>query len=196
MVSRIIQYAPYPQSHPSVSKGIYCQLSLSSENLFSNRFRMWDMCRMELGRMPSICLVGPRMRKLRSKSNGTVSEKRPRTSFTVSQVSRLVAEFDKDRYLNESRRRHLARELNLEESQVKIWFQNKRAKTKKVSIWCLQLPCILPHGGGTLQPLSTSRKIGARALRDEVDGQNISFRHAVSVDIVLVQINHRHNYSF
>ncbi|KAL5969640.1 Homeobox protein engrailed-like SMOX-2 [Taenia solium] len=76
---------------------------------------------------------GPRMRKLRSKVNTAASEKRPRTSFTVSQINRLAAEFDKDRYLNESRRRYLARELNLKESQVKIWFQNKRAKTKKVS---------------------------------------------------------------
>ncbi|VDK34963.1 unnamed protein product [Taenia asiatica] len=83
--------------------------------------------------MQSNCLVGPRMRKLRSKVNTAASEKRPRTSFTVSQISRLAAEFDKDRYLNESRRRYLARELNLKESQVKIWFQNKRAKTKKVS---------------------------------------------------------------
>ncbi|VDP99256.1 unnamed protein product [Trichobilharzia regenti] len=36
-------------------------------------------------------------------------------------------------YLDEIRRKKLAKELDLRESQVKIWFQNKRAKTKKAS---------------------------------------------------------------
>ncbi|VDD82110.1 unnamed protein product [Mesocestoides corti] len=73
------------------------------------------------------------MRKLRRKGRTMATEKRPRTSFTVTQINRLAAEFDKNRYLNEVRRKNLARELNLKESQVKIWFQNKRAKAKKIS---------------------------------------------------------------
>lgn len=36
-------------------------------------------------------------------------------------------------YLTEERRRSLAMELNLSESQIKIWFQNKRAKLKKAN---------------------------------------------------------------
>ncbi|KAH9287351.1 Homeobox protein engrailed-like SMOX-2 [Echinococcus granulosus] len=90
---------------------------------------------------------GPRMRKLRRKVNATANKKRPRTSFTVSQINRLAAEFDKDKYLNESRRRHLARELNLKESQVKIWFQNKRAKAKKASGACNYLAFYLMAEG-------------------------------------------------
>lgn len=60
-------------------------------------------------------------------------EKRPRTAFTADQLARLKQEFQENRYLTEKRRQDLARELRLNESQIKIWFQNKRAKIKKAS---------------------------------------------------------------
>ena len=70
---------------------------------------------------------GPRARKLRKKDE----DKRPRTAFTGGQLERLRKEFQGNRYLTEDRRINLARELGLSESQLKIWFQNKRAKLKK-----------------------------------------------------------------
>ena len=57
--------------------------------------------------------------------------KRPRTAFNCEQIQRLQSEFCASRYLTETRRERLAKELGLAENQVKIWFQNKRAKTKK-----------------------------------------------------------------
>jgi hypothetical protein len=63
-------------------------------------------------------------------SNGSHS-KRPRTAFTTSQLMRLKNEFEKNKYLTGEKRQYLANELNLNESQIKIWFQNKRAKIKK-----------------------------------------------------------------
>ncbi|CAG0899995.1 unnamed protein product [Darwinula stevensoni] len=60
------------------------------------------------------------------------AEKRPRTAFTAEQLSRLRKEFAENRYLTEKRRQDLARELRLNEAQIKIWFQNKRAKLKKL----------------------------------------------------------------
>ena len=84
---------------------------------------------------------GPRARKTKAVKKvvggeediSCADEKRPRTAFTSSQLDRLRKEFQMNRYLTESRRIHLAQELGLSESQLKIWFQNKRAKLKKSS---------------------------------------------------------------
>ncbi|XP_070786854.1 homeobox protein engrailed-1-B-like [Enoplosus armatus] len=75
---------------------------------------------------------GPRTRKLKKKKN-TKEDKRPRTAFTAEQLQRLKNEFQANRYITEQRRQSLAQELNLNESQIKIWFQNKRAKIKKAT---------------------------------------------------------------
>ncbi|XP_028825555.1 homeobox protein engrailed-2a [Denticeps clupeoides] len=75
---------------------------------------------------------GPRTRKPKKKTPSK-EDKRPRTAFTAEQLQRLKAEFQTNRYLTEQRRQSLAQELGLNESQIKIWFQNKRAKIKKAS---------------------------------------------------------------
>ncbi|XP_015110328.1 homeobox protein engrailed-2b-like [Diachasma alloeum] len=77
---------------------------------------------------------GPRTRRVkRAPSEKTLApeEKRPRTAFSGEQLARLKSEFTENRYLNERRRQQLSRELGLNEAQIKIWFQNKRAKIKK-----------------------------------------------------------------
>ncbi|KTF83302.1 hypothetical protein cypCar_00028487 [Cyprinus carpio] len=80
----------------------------------------------------SDCSQRPRSRKPK-KTNPTKEDKRPRTAFTAEQLQRLKNEFQNNRYLTEQRRQALAQELGLNESQIKIWFQNKRAKIKKAS---------------------------------------------------------------
>ncbi|XP_046880433.1 homeobox protein engrailed-2a [Hypomesus transpacificus] len=75
---------------------------------------------------------GPRSRKPKKKT-ASKEDKRPRTAFTAEQLQRLKTEFQTNRYLTEQRRQSLAQELGLNESQIKIWFQNKRAKIKKAS---------------------------------------------------------------
>ncbi|KAG7263063.1 hypothetical protein CRUP_030791 [Coryphaenoides rupestris] len=90
---------------------------------------------------------GPRSRKPKKKAavsgsgggggggggGSSKEDKRPRTAFTAEQLQRLKTEFHANRYLTEQRRQGLAQELGLNESQIKIWFQNKRAKIKKAS---------------------------------------------------------------
>ncbi|XP_055336933.1 homeobox protein engrailed-2a-like [Paramacrobiotus metropolitanus] len=75
---------------------------------------------------------GPRARRCKRRERKP-EEKRPRTAFTQEQLERLKREFQENRYLNEKRRQELAKSLQLNESQIKIWFQNKRAKLKKAS---------------------------------------------------------------
>ncbi|XP_001607674.2 segmentation polarity homeobox protein engrailed-like [Nasonia vitripennis] len=82
---------------------------------------------------------GPRTRRVKrtnsekSQSVSTPEEKRPRTAFSAEQLAKLQLEFTENRYLNEQRRQKLSKELGLNEQQIKIWFQNKRAKIKKAS---------------------------------------------------------------
>ncbi|XP_029380510.1 homeobox protein engrailed-2b [Echeneis naucrates] len=76
---------------------------------------------------------GPRSRKPKKAQHMCKEDKRPRTAFTAEQLHKLKTEFQNDRYLTEQRRKGLARDLGLNESQIKIWFQNKRAKIKKAS---------------------------------------------------------------
>ncbi|KAI6171289.1 Homeobox protein engrailed-like [Aphelenchoides bicaudatus] len=79
--------------------------------------------------------AGPRNRKIKRKESiPTEDEKRPRTAFTPDQLERLKQQFHSNRYLTEKRRQELAHELGLNESQIKIWFQNKRAKLKKAAL--------------------------------------------------------------
>jgi len=79
---------------------------------------------------------GPRARKVRKKNSPEElagADKRPRTAFSSDQLQRLKDEFTANRYLTEERRRALAAELGLNDNQIKIWFQNKRAKLKKAN---------------------------------------------------------------
>ncbi|XP_030760124.1 homeobox protein ceh-19-like [Sitophilus oryzae] len=58
-------------------------------------------------------------------------KKRPRTAFTASQIKSLEAEFEKNKYLSVAKRLQLSKALKLTETQIKIWFQNRRTKWKR-----------------------------------------------------------------
>ncbi|XP_014680383.1 PREDICTED: homeobox protein Nkx-3.2-like [Priapulus caudatus] len=79
-------------------------------------------------------------------------KKRSRAAFTHAQVFELERRFNHQRYLSGPERADLAGGLKLTETQVKIWFQNRRYKTKRRA---LQQELTTPP---------TARKVAVRVL--------------------------------
>ncbi|NWI10624.1 DLX6 protein, partial [Crypturellus soui] len=58
--------------------------------------------------------------------------RKPRTIYSSLQLQALNQRFQQTQYLALPERAELAARLGLTQTQVKIWFQNKRSKYKKI----------------------------------------------------------------
>lgn len=67
----------------------------------------------------------------RSPTHPKLRKKRSRAAFSHAQVFELERRFSHQKYLSGPERAELAAVLKLTETQVKIWFQNRRYKTKR-----------------------------------------------------------------
>ena len=71
------------------------------------------------------------LEKSECQAKPVAKKKRSRAAFSHAQVFELERRFSHQKYLSGPERAELALALKLTETQVKIWFQNRRYKTKR-----------------------------------------------------------------
>uniref|UniRef100_A0A8C3VBA9 Homeobox domain-containing protein n=1 Tax=Catharus ustulatus TaxID=91951 RepID=A0A8C3VBA9_CATUS len=100
------------------------------------------------------------------RSGGPCKMKRVRTVFKPEQLERLEQEFLKQQYMVGTERVDLAATLHLTETQVKVWFQNRRIKWRKQS---MEQKAAKLSQFGVIQPASADSTDSKEHQEDTVD---------------------------
>ncbi|BHF58051.1 Homeobox protein emx2 [Sparganum proliferum] len=83
--------------------------------------------------------------------------KRIRTAFSPSQLLRLENAFETNHYVVGQERKKLADSLSLTETQVKVWFQNRRTKFKRIRT---EVQDGTGSNAESVQPVAVGNKVG------------------------------------
>lgn len=115
-------------------------------------------------------------RQRRSDLHSCAKPRRARTAFTYEQLVALENKFRVTRYLSVCERLNLALSLSLTETQVKIWFQNRRTKWKKQNPGA---ESSLQTGTNSLASMSAATCGSTSALHPPFSTGNVIFHSAV-----------------
>ncbi|PNF14719.1 hypothetical protein B7P43_G09351 [Cryptotermes secundus] len=95
---------------------------------------------------------------------GSSKKRKRRVLFSKAQTYELERRFRQQRYLSAPEREHLASIIRLTPTQVKIWFQNHRYKTKRAQQEKGLHDPHGPHGGAGVTTLPSPRRVAVPVL--------------------------------
>ncbi|XP_041867082.1 ventral expressed homeobox [Melanotaenia boesemani] len=123
----------YEDSEQTQDAEVYPKVQSDVEEFARSRYSPTSPNKIALFSLPDSCgyASGSESEVGEDSEGESAPQRRMRTKFTSEQISELESTFRKHKYLGATQRKKIAEKLNLSETQVKTWFQNRRMKMKR-----------------------------------------------------------------